>query len=423
MINNRRTISGLLTVLLWGAWALEAPANGFRLGGQDAFATARGEAFVATADNASAVFYNPAGITQLEGLNFRGGISGLYYEPRFTPPRPGRTNTYHIKDSWAAVPQGFATYTPRDWPLSFGVGLYAPYGGSISWPQNTGFRSIATEASLTYATINPVVAFRPASWLSLGGGLMINYVDLEMEQGLRKLSPLLKDYFRFKGDGWSESYNLGVLFQPHRKLSLGATFRGAAPVKLEGNTDFLRQPNIKQGRRSAHMELDFPLTAVVGISYRPTPKWNLEFNADYTEWSSFGKTTLYQSPAPPYPISRNVDVNLYWQSSWIYSFGVTRYFEPGWHLSAGYAFSENSVPNAYYTPLAADLDRHFFSIGGGFRGKRYNFDLAYQFGYGPSHKVTGSKPSSQPALSSGERADGTYDFLSHAVMLTVGARF
>ena len=46
-------------------------ANGFRLPDQDAFATARGEAFAATADNASAIYYNPAGISQLEGFNFR----------------------------------------------------------------------------------------------------------------------------------------------------------------------------------------------------------------------------------------------------------------------------------------------------------------------------------------------------------------
>ena len=39
--------------------------------------------------------------------------------------------------------------------------------------------------------------------------------------------------------------------------------------------------------------LHFPLTAVVGISYRPTPKWNLEFDADYTDWSSFDTTTIY----------------------------------------------------------------------------------------------------------------------------------
>jgi long-chain fatty acid transport protein len=107
----------------------------------------------------------------------------------------------------------------------------------------------------------------------------------------------------------------------------------------------------------------------------------------------------------------------------MYEFGVTRYFDNGWRVSAGYVFNENSVPDAYYSPLAADMDRHFFSAGVGFRGKRLDFDLAYQFGYGPARTVTGSQPSSQPAFLTGERADGTYDFISHAVMLTVGVHF
>jgi long-chain fatty acid transport protein len=102
---------------------------------------------------------------------------------------------------------------------------------------------------------------------------------------------------------------------------------------------------------------------------------------------------------------------------------VTRYFDHGWRVSAGYAFDENSVPDTYYSPLAADLDRHFISAGVGYRGKHFEFDVAYQFGYGPAHTVTGSQPSSTITQVTGQRADGTYDFISHAVMLTVGVHF
>ena len=168
------------------ASALSVSANGFLLGDQDAFATARGGAFTATADNASAVYYNPAGLTQLEGFNFRGGLYGLYYDPTFTPPPPRNTNTFHIDNQWAAVPQFFAAYTPKDWPLSFGLGVYSPYGGNMSWPQDTGFRAVAISGALTYETINPVVALKLAPGLSIAGGLMVNYADLEMDQGLLK---------------------------------------------------------------------------------------------------------------------------------------------------------------------------------------------------------------------------------------------
>ena len=101
----------------------------------------------------------------------------------------------------------------------------------------------------------------------------------------------LTNFFRFDGEGWSAGYNLGVLWQPHEKVSLGATFRSTATVRLDGHTDFEQQPlrgRFPATNRVAQEDFTFPLTVVVGISYRPTPKWNLEFDADYTDWSSFG---------------------------------------------------------------------------------------------------------------------------------------
>jgi hypothetical protein len=82
------------------------------------------------------------------------------------------------------------------------------------------------------------------------------------------------------------------------------------------------------------------------------------------------------------------------------------------------------VPNEYYTPLAADMDRDFFSLGTGFKGKTFDFDVAYQFGYGPSHTVTGSTSSTTAITgSNGQNADGKYGFTSSAVMVSVGMRF
>src|SRR5215467_14238120 len=96
--------------------------NGLRLPSQDAFATARAEAFAATADNPSAIYYNPAGITQLDGSNLRAGIYGLYLDPTFTPPPPANTNRFHIDNKLAAAPQFFFTHTLEKLPLSYGLG-------------------------------------------------------------------------------------------------------------------------------------------------------------------------------------------------------------------------------------------------------------------------------------------------------------
>ena len=416
----------ILAVVVPGLLVVKASANGFRIVDQDAFATARGDAFVATADNASAVYYNPAGLTQIKGHSVRLGSYGILMDTRFTPPAtaPNAGSTYQSDETCAVIPHFFYAYTPGDWPVSFGLGIYAPYGGNMSWPQTTGFRSVALRSALTNITFNPVVAVKILPSLSIAAGAMANYGKIEMEQGLRvAYLPPNANYFRFRGCGWSAGFNAGVLWQPLEQLSFGATYRSSTTFTMEGQTQFRYQPTIVAGERDAQADFSFPFTTVVGVSYRPTPKWNLEFNADYTDWSSMGRVTLHQSPAPPFPIQADVPITLRWRESWIYEAGVTRYFDCGWHVSAGYVFNESSVPDDYYTPLAADMDRHFFSTGAGYRGRRFNFDVAYQLGYGPAHTVSGSSPSSTPGLSSGQTADGTYKFFSHAVALTVGLNF
>jgi long-chain fatty acid transport protein len=234
-------------------------------------------------------------------------------------------------------------------------------------------------------------------------------------------------FFNFTGDGCSVGYNLGILWQPHEKISFGATFRSSTSLNFQGNTDFQwtdkGTPTPQQ--RSASSNFTFPLTAVLGVSYRPTPKWNLEFDANCTDWNSFNTVTIEQSGPPvTSPFQQNTLVNLGWQASWMYEFGLTRYFDSGWHLSAGYVFNENSVPDQYYTPLAADMDRHFFSVGTGFKGKTFDFDIAYQFGYGPSRTVTGSMPPvSIEQLNATHPADGKYGFTSQAVIVSAGIHF
>jgi long-chain fatty acid transport protein len=420
-IHLRLLLKPLLLVLAANL-PLNLWANGYLLPDQDAFATARGEAFIATADNASAVYYNPAGITQLEGNNVRAGFYGIDLEPTYTPPGGGQTS--HNEDKLHAVPQFFYTYGRTNWPASFGLGVYSPFGLAVKWPQDTGFRTIATEASLTYLRINPVVALKVAPNFSIGGGVTVNYASADLRQGIVwPTQPY--DEFRFTGDGWDVGYNLGLLWKPHEKISIGISFRSATTVNMKGYTDAHNAMSLPSppypamppfssftSHSTANADFSFPLNVAFGVSYRPTPKWNLEFNADYSDWSSVGTLTIYESSSPP------VQTVLNWQSSWLYEFGATRYFPNGWQVSAGYVFNENSVPNANYTPFVADLDRHFFSIGAGHKGKLFDFDVAYQFSYGPTHTVTGSNPSA-----TGQRADGNYGFISHAVLLTVGMHF
>jgi long-chain fatty acid transport protein len=416
----------LPAVLISGVCAGRLFANGFGILNQDAFATARGQAFVATADNPSAIYYNPAGIAQLTGDNVRGGVGGYYLNSTFIAgadqPNPGVT--YHSAAyHYAAVPDGYYTHTFEDLPLTVGLGMYSPYGGNVDWPGDTGFNTIAIEGRLLYLTINPAVALKVTPHLLLGVGVMANYVNLYTEQSLIPFQTIPANFFKFKGDGWSAGYNLGALYQPAQWVSFGATFRSSATVNLRGHSNFQEPPTIQTTTLPAQMPLTFPLTVVLGVSVRPTPQWNLEFDANYTGWESFGTTTLSQDGTTPFGVNQDITVNFGWRGSWIYEVGITRYFGKDWHVSAGYAFDQNSVPSQYYSPLAADMDRHFFSIGAGYQGKTIDFDVTYQFGYGPGNSAYNSLPSSTAGSFSGQTADGKYTFQSNTLLVSAGIHF
>lgn len=416
----------LAVVPMLACLAESALANGFRLVSQDAYAAARGEAFAATADNPSAIHYNPAGISQLEGHQIRMGAYALYFDPTFTAP-VGRANagtTYEIEEKDALAPQLYYTYGIPETPVTFGLGVYAPYGAAIAWPQDTGFRTVAIDGELTYLRVNPVLSLEIRPGLSIAIGAMYDDATLSSNQGLRRRERPLLNYFKFEGDAVGTGYNLGLLWEINDQWSVGATYRSGTRMTFQGETTILNFPTIaKETDVPAEMDLEFPYAAILGVSYRPTDRWNIEFNADYSNWSSISDTTIRQQKKPPFPVKQDIPVRFSLKDSWILKLGATRQFEDGWYASAGYLFNENSMNTEFYSPTVADLDRHFFTVGVGRQWSRYTLDFAYQYGFAETREVTGSKPPSQPGSFAGQNGDGKYDFESHAILLSLGVKF
>jgi long-chain fatty acid transport protein len=369
-------------------------ALGIRLPDQDAFATARGEAFVATADNPSAIYYNPAGISQLSGANVRVGFYRVYLDSHFTSP----TADVHTRDGVQAIPQIFFTYGLTNLPLTFGMGLYAPYGLGISWPDTAPFAGQGKKGSLTYLTLNPVVSWQVFSNLSIAAGPTINYGDLYLNQQ-PPFGPGTD--FRFHGNDITPGFNAGLLWQPCSKIYFGASYRSETDMGFGGHTTLTGV-----GTTETKTEFPFPQNIVGGISYRPTPDWNVEFDVDWTDWHRLRTITLNTTPIG------NQTVPFNWQSSFFYEFGVTRYLDNGWHVSGGYIFSENSVPDSTFNPLVPDSDRHIWSLGIGRTYKRFSWDATYQFAWGPSRTISNLTPTS-----------GNYEYTSHALSVSVGYHF
>lgn len=386
-------------------WLLTGPtgwAVGFRIPNQDAEAVARGNAFTATADNPSAVYYNPAGITQLSGENVEFSIYNISVNSQYRSPAGHQS---HTQFGIEPVPQLYFTYKPEKGPFSFGLGLYEPYGSGLKWPDDSGFRTITTNSHLEYICLNPVVACQITRDLSIGGGPQLEYGKALLESGLL---PTPGNQFKFDGEGFSYGFNLGVLWKPDPHWSLGAAYQAPTSIDLNGNVEL--HPIAPE--QDAHGRLTFPQFVRAGVSYRPNDDWNLEADIDWTDWDDLDTSTIHSQSLG------NLAVPFAWQSSFFYELGVTRYFPSGFSVSGGYLYNENSVRSEKFSPAVPDTNFHVFSTGGAYQHGHWRYALTYQLTVGPWRDVSGSAPSL-----AGQSADGAYRFFNHGVALSIGYHF
>ena len=373
-------------------------AVGIRIPETDAFATSRGEAFTATADNPSAVYYNPAGITQLEGISSRLTTFGIYADDRFRVK--GQEDTHTI-DTFQVVPNFFATTKPAGSRFAFGLGVYAPFGLGLKWPDDAPFRTSGRESKVMYLRVNPVVAVEVVKGLSIAVGPTFNYCHVDKQSGI----VVPGDTFRYDGSGTDWGFTAGILWQPLTQHSFGLSYYSATNIGLSGHST-IELPHY-QLREMGHATLNFPQFVRAGYSFRPTPEWNLECDLEWTDWDSLNVVTLHNDK------TGDIHLPFNWKSSLLYEVGVTRYFSDALHISLGYIYNQNSIPDSTYNPLVPDSSRHLFSAGlGGKFLEHYSWDLAYQFIYGPTRDVQ-----------IGSNVDGGYRLIAHGVSLSLGYHF
>ncbi len=379
-----------------------AGALGIRLFDHDAFATARGDAFVATADNPSAIYYNPAGISQLQGHNMRAGVYTIGVRAGFNPDAPG--GSFETKDEFIPLPGMFYAYAPENSRFAFGAGYYLPYGLKMEWPDTTPFRDVTTKGELEYSTLSGIVSFKINPQLAIAAGPTFNYARTELNRGLPGGSP--GDNFRFKGDDIDWGAVAGLLWQPTPRHSFGISYRSGTSMNLHGRS--MTTPALLP-LQHAEVELPLPQVIVGGYSFRPTTNWNMEVDLDWTDWNDINTLQLKQQVGGPVALPLN------WESSWAVEAGVTRYWGPDLHVSAGYVWLQNSVPTDSFDPLVPDQDLHVFSVGVGGERARVSWDLTYQFTWGPGRDVSDSVH--------GAGVSGHYDFVAHGISVSLGYRF
>jgi long-chain fatty acid transport protein len=402
-MTTRISLRGLS--LLAAAFTIHnSSAVSFRLPNQDPEGIARGNAFAATADNPSAIYYNPAGITQLEGHQLSLGVYAVSADTKYTA-LDGTGATANTDAALQPVPQIYFVCSPKGSSLSYGFGIYAPYGLALDWGRNTPFRFAAERGKVLYMCLNPVIAWQPCEKFSIGGGPTINYsyATLHTSSGAPLVPIPGLDQFKFNGEGMAYGFNIGMMFKPCEKISIGANYRYGTDVEYDGHTQFA--PTFPKAATKG--TLNFPQFIAGGISYRPTENWNIEADIDWTDWDAVNSVNFKGATFP-------VSIPFNHTSACMYEFGVTRQLPNNYHVSFGYIFSENSVPDATFNPIIPDADLHLGSIGFGHKGEKIDWTIAYHFATNGGGRVVPG-----PAAFGG----GKYETFNQAVNASVVFKF
>jgi len=382
-----------------------ASASGFRSGYLDSAATAAGNAFAATANTPAAVYYNPAGLTQLDGSALTAEVYAVQLQTDFT----GQVGTdTRLKRDTHLLPQIYYGYAPTSANYAFGVGAYVPFGLSTSWSPTSGFDTIATDALITDYAVAAEGAWKITPELSIGGGPVVHQINSKLS---RSIDGGPTDIFTFAGNNQVVSLNAGLHWQPDAKNAFGLTYQSNYSSNLRGTSTFTPLT----GSVPASAEFTFPEVILAGYSYRPTPDWNIEFNVEWTNWDRVNAIDIQNSSVP---FSPNEALVLNWRSGFNFDFGVTRQLGNGLHASAGFTFAENSTPNSTYNPAVPDTNRELVGAGLGGHYAGCDLQLTLQYGFADTRTVSGV-----PANFAGQTPDGTYSSRSYALAFSLTHRF
>jgi len=395
-------------------------ALGFRNPDQSARATGQGEAFVAQADDASAIYYNPAGLTQVPGTQFTSG--GLLGFPSWRYSGAGGSaemNTpYMLPHLYGASDFGLERWR-------FGIGLNIPFGNSAEYSNTSVVRYTTTKSEMIVYNIAPTVAYQINENLSVGVALNVYYGTTEINRiaplGTLLSLPLPDAPFRFDGDGASVGATLGVLWKINEQHALGFVYRAPFSIEYEGHAVIKNDLTGSFGRSRATAEIEYPQSIAVGYAFRPTPALKLEVDIEWTNWDTLNDVRL-RSPNPGFDYKTNPTsiIPFHWENSFFYEFGAQYNVTTNWVLRTGYIYSENSVPSKTFSATIPDSDRHIFSVGVGFESKKFTVDLVYQYSLSDDRTVTGSPDNSLDGIGD---ADGLWKTEAHAVMITTSFRF
>lgn len=377
-------------VLIALAYFLHQPvsveAQALRFQPQGVSAAGQGNAFAAQANDASAIHYNPAGLTQVDGFQSIFGTNAVGGSVKFNGPTGVDTRgdlggiiSFPPPSHFYLSANLGALGAPWLSSLTFGFGLTSPFGLNTRYPIDAPFNTAATSAQLPMLAIKPTIAYKVSAHLSLGVSADIYTFASFLGEGHVEQKQVSAGglgipagaSIELNGSGTGAGVTVSALYAPlinsegKPTLSIGLVYRSQAVVPLSGS---LLVNGAKIADASTNLVLPQMVTGAIAVWPVRTreQEWKVEVDVEYVGWSS----------------NRNLDVRLsngatipqpqQWENVPVIAVGTEyKWLSPGWMqnwdvaVRSGYTRTVNPVPDLTFNPATISLSAHTVSLGAG----------------------------------------------------------
>jgi len=341
-------------------------------------------------DDASAVWYNPAGMTLLDGGRIEAGGAFGYLDLAYQSAATGQKD--NGRKATVPIPFIHATYQLND-SVWLGMSITVPFGMETDYAWNFDGRNRGIAAQVKTFDFNPNIAYKVNDAVSIGLGVSAQYGRASFESGV----PGTQDYSgKFTGHDISWGMNVGVMFKPADNVKAGLAWRSKIAHKLSG--DFYTKKSQRTViQQAAKLDFDAPQSVLLTGVWEASPLWTLAASVRWAQWSSFKDLTIRTA-------SGNHSTEQNWKDCWLVSIGADYRLNDAWTLRAGSAYESSTLrADRYRMTTVPDGARVWFSLGATWRvSKRLQGDFGYLYMHALGDvRITASTHS--------ETTIGTYD--------------
>jgi long-chain fatty acid transport protein len=431
-MSRRRLVYSFLSVVFVLILSTPVFGAGFALYEGSARGNVLGAGLVASADDPSAVFYNPAGITQLKGTQIQLGVTAItpsYSVDVSTGTAPG---SYGSQTNWFFPPHAYLTYQINDnW--YFGLGEFSRYGLGTEFQNGWPGRYNSYRASIVEMEINPNIAYKVNDKLSIAAGLVGSYFNVTLQRALPATGGDID--FKVAGDSWGWGWDLALQYKPTDWMQFGITYRSKIEQNVKGNVSVSRTVSTAAGlganiaNMSGGADISLPDTIYTGVNFNITKTWSAGGGVYWTGWQYYDKLQLnFGAPFGGNAVTSGPSTTAISPKNWAnvarYLIGTEWKATPNWDLRLGYAYDTAPEPLNTLDYILPDNDRHMLSIGAGYHQAAWSVDLSYTYMIIIDNSYIGNPTGSAavaaaPATYPGKLTSGS----AHLIGLTFGYKF